>query len=83
MATQIDKTPQLDMYKVPIAQYIKENHVLVLLTHKLNWDKLERELSVYYFADNGRPCIPIRKIAGIVILKRMFNESDENSWTDG
>jgi len=78
MVAKIDKTPQLDMYKIPITQYIKENHDLVLLAHKVNWDKLERDLIVYYCTDNGRPCIPIRKIAGIVILKRMFKESDES-----
>lgn len=77
MVTKIDKTPQLDMYKILIRQYIKENHELVLLSGKLNWDKLEKELGIYYCSDNGRPCIPIRKIAGIVMLKRIYNESDE------
>ena len=78
MIGKIDKTPQLEMFKTPIKHFIKENHELVLLTHKISWDNLEQELSEYYCVDNGRPSIPIRTIAGILILKRMFNESDES-----
>jgi IS5 family transposase len=39
---------------------------------------LESELSVYYCEDNGRPSIPIRTIAGIVLLKRIYDQSDES-----
>lgn len=78
MITKIDKTPQLEMFKIPLEHFIKENHQLVLLSKKIDWDSLEDNLSKYYCIDNGRPCIPIRAIAGILILKRMFNESDES-----
>jgi len=78
MVGKIDKTPQLDMFQIPLKQFIKENHELVLLSRKIDWDNLGKELSVYYCTDNGRPGVPIRTIAGIVILKRVFNESDES-----
>ena len=78
MIGKIDKNPQLEMFKVPLKQFIKEEHELVLLSKKIDWDKLESELSIYYCTDNGRPGIPIRIVAGILILKRMFNESDES-----
>jgi IS5 family transposase len=78
MIQKIDKTPQLEMFKTPLKHFIKQNHELVLLSNKIDWDGLENSLSIYYCADNGRPCIPIRTIAGILILKRMFNESDES-----
>jgi IS5 family transposase len=48
------------------------------LSKKINWEQLESELGIYYCDDNGRPSIPIRTIAGIVLLRRMFDESDES-----
>jgi len=78
MVAKIDKTPQLEVFKIPIRHFVKEKHELLFLAQKIDWDKLDSELSVYYCPDNGRPGIPIRKIAGIIILKRMFNESDES-----
>jgi len=78
MVGKIDKTPQLEMFKVPLQHFIRQEHELVLLSKKIPWDKLEEELSVYYCVDNGRTSIPIRTIAGVLILKRMFNESDES-----
>ena len=78
MVGKIDKTPQLDMFKVPLKQSIKENHELVIISKKIDWDVLEDQLSVYYCEDNGRPGIPIRKIAGMLLLKRVYNESDES-----
>ena len=78
MVQKIDKTPQLDAFKIPIVHFIMSEHELVALSKKINWEFLEKELSQYYCVNNGRPGIPIHTIAGIVILKRMFNESDES-----
>lgn len=78
MIQKIDKTPQMEMFRTPLQHFIKENHKLVLLTKKINWDELENQLSQYYCADNGRPSIPIRTVAGMVLLKRIFDESDES-----
>lgn len=78
MIQKLDKTPQLEIFKTPLRHFIKEDHHLVLLAKKIDWDDLERNLAIYYCANNGRPCIPIRTIAGILILKRIFNESDES-----
>lgn len=78
MIGKIEKNPQLEMFKVPLKHFINENHELVLMSLKINWEALESGLSVYYCEDNGRPSIPIRTIAGIVLLKRIFDESDES-----
>ena len=78
MIKKIDKTPQLEMFKIPLEHFIKKSHVLVALSQKIDWDTMEENLSKYYCLDNGRPGIPIRTIAGILILKRMFDESDES-----
>ena len=78
MIGKLNPTPQLEMFKVPLKHFIKEEHELVLLTKKIQWGQLESDLSQYYCVDNGRPGVPIRTISGMLILKRMFNESDES-----
>lgn len=85
MIGKIDKTPQLDMFKTPLKHFIKDSHELILLSKNINWESLEESLSIYYTKDNGRPGVPIRTIAGILMLKRIYNESDEsvlNRWTE-
>jgi IS5 family transposase len=78
MIGKIEKAPQLEMFKVPLKHFINENHELVLMSRKINWEQVESGLGVYYCEDNGRPSVPIRTIAGIVLLKRIFDESDES-----
>lgn len=78
MIGKTDKTPQLNIFKIPLNLYIKTDHELCLLSKKIDWDKLEEEFSQYYCSDNGRPSIPIRKIVGVVLLKRVYNQSDES-----
>lgn len=78
MIGKIDKAAQLNIYQVPIVQFINKDHELCQLAERIDWDGLEADLTDYYCVDNGRPSIPIRKIVGVVLLKRMFNESDES-----
>jgi len=85
MIGKIEKNPQSEMFKVPFKHFIKENHELVLLSKKNNWEQLEFNLGIYCCEDNGRPCIPIRTIAGIVLPWRIFDEGDEsirNRWVE-
>ena len=78
MIGKTDKTPQLNIYQVPIVQFINKDHELYQLSERINWEEIERYLSEYYCIDNGRPSVPIRKIVGVILLKMMFNESDES-----
>ena len=78
MIGKTDKTPQLNIYQVPLIQFINKEHELCQLAERIDWDSLEHDLTEYYCVDNGRPSIPIRKIVGVVLLKRMFKESDES-----
>lgn len=78
MVGRIDKTPQLNIFKVPLLSFIREDHELCLLANKIDWDLVEKDFSEYYCLDNGRPSIPIRKVVGVILLRRMFNLSDES-----
>lgn len=78
MIGKTDKQPQLNIFKTPLIQFINPNHELCLLSKKIDWNKVEEDFSPYYCADNGRPSIPIRKIVGVILLKRVYNQSDES-----
>ena len=52
-------------------------HPLVKLAGEICWDKMESEFEKL-FSENGRSSIAIRKIAGMLLLKEMFKESDES-----
>lgn len=78
MVGKKEKNPQLNMFQVALKQFINESHELVQLSKKIDWESLERDLRVYYCEDNGRPGVPIRLIVGIIMLRRMFNQSDES-----
>lgn len=73
-----EKTPQLNMFQIPLKQFINESHGLVQLSKKIDWESIESDLRVYYCEDNGRPSVPIRLIVGVIMLRRMFNQSDES-----
>ena len=76
MIGKTDKTPQLNMYLVQLVRLIIKEHELCQLAEKIHWVGLEQDLPVYYCLDNRRPSIPIRKIYEVILLKRMFKESD-------
>jgi transposase, IS5 family len=78
MVGKKEKNPQLNIFQVPLKQFINESHELIQLSGKINWEDLENNLSVYYCADNGRPSVPIRLMVGVIMLRRMFNLSDES-----
>lgn len=77
MIGKTDKQPQLNIFKTPLNQFIDPNHELCLLSKNIDWEKVEEDFSQYYCVDNGRPSIPIRKIVGVILLKRVYNLSDE------
>jgi IS5 family transposase len=53
------------------------DHDLVRLAAMIPWDHLAAEFGPLYCADNGRPAIPIRLMAGLHYLKHLKALSDE------
>ena len=68
---------RLNIFQTPLVDFINKEHELCLLSHKIDWKDVEKEFSLYYCLDNGRPSVPIRKIVGVLLLKSIFNQSDE------
>ena len=72
MKGKIPKNPQLNVFSIPLVNVINMQHELVLLAQKIDWDKVEKEFSVYY-PGLGRPAVPIRKMVGSMLLKQMYS----------
>lgn len=68
---------QQNLFQTRLTDLINLGHPLVKLAHELDWNKMELEFQKLY-SDQGRPSIPLRKIAGLLLLKEMFKESDES-----
>lgn len=68
---------QQNLFQTRLTDLINLGHPLVKLAHELDWNKMELEFQKLY-SEQGRPSIPIRKIAGLLLLKEMFKESDES-----
>ena len=68
---------QQNLFQTRLTDLINLGHPLVKLAQELDWNKMELEFQELY-SDQGRPSIPIRKIAGLLLLKQMFKESDES-----
>ena len=66
-----------DLFRSNLNQILNLNHELVLLSKEVDWTWIENELSVYY-SDKGRPSVPIRTMVGMLLLKHLYNRSDES-----
>jgi len=77
MLGKIKPNFQQNLFQTRLTDLINLVHPLVKLAQELDWNKMELEFQKLY-SDQGRPSIPIRKIAGLLLLKEMFKESDES-----
>jgi transposase, IS5 family len=76
MLGKIKRDLQQNLFQTRLIELINLAHPLVKLSGELDWSKMDVELQNLY-SEQGRPSIPIRKIAGLLMLKEMFKESDE------
>ena len=72
------KTNQNDLLGHKLEFLINLKNPLCLLSENIPWEVFEQEFEKYYRKDFGRPAKPIRLMVSLLILKQMFNESDEN-----
>lgn len=77
MLGKIQADLQQNLFKIRLTDFIDLGHPLVKLAGEFSWDAIEQKFENLY-STQGRPSIPIRKIAGLLLLKEMFNESDES-----
>ena len=76
MVGKQDKAPQLSIFDTPLKRFINLTHELCILSEQIDWDSIEKEFSGYY-SETGRPSVPIRRMVGLLLLKHIYNLSDE------
>ena len=77
MLGKIKPDLQQNLFKTRLTELINMDHALVKLSNEIDWDKMEQEFEKL-FSTQGRPSVAIRKVAGLLLLKEMFKESDES-----
>lgn len=63
-------------FKQDLEHLLDQRQALYKLANRLPWDALERSFECYY-KDFGRPALPTRLMAGLLLLKQLENLSDE------
>lgn len=69
-------TPQTNIFKTLLCSFIDLKNPLIVLGEKIIWATLESDFARFY-ASKGAPSKPVRLMAGLLLLKQMFNKSDE------
>ncbi len=76
MQGKLKYEPQLDLFRITLKSFVYDRHPLVILSHKMDWSAIDLEFAQYYSLE-GRPSVPTRNMVGLLLLKSMYNESDE------
>jgi len=78
-------TEQESLVLIPLKRLINYKHELCQMTHQIPWEEFEGSLSKYYRQDFGRPAKSIRLMVSLLILKQLYNVSDEvvvETWSE-
>lgn len=67
---------QLGFLAPTLKEQLNPKHELYLLADRIDWDYFEEEFAGFY-SKNGRPAHPIRLMTSLLILKSIYNLSDE------
>ena len=69
-------TGQLNFLAPTLKEQLNPKNELYLLADAIDWDYFEKEFAPLY-SDRGRPAHPIRLMTSLLILKAVYNLSDE------
>lgn len=70
------KSESAELFQQDLEHLLDQRQPLYKLANHLPWDELSGLLECYY-SDIGRPALPIRLLAGLLLLKQLENLSDE------
>ena len=76
MRSKKQSTIQMNFLAPTLKEQLNPKHPLYLLSACIDWDYFDREFEVFY-SDKGRPAHPTRLMVALLILKSMYNFSDE------
>jgi transposase, IS5 family len=67
---------ELNLFEPILRQTLDRDHPMVIMGDIFPWKSVETDYSSLY-SDKGAPAKPVRLMAGLLILKHIFNGSDE------
>jgi IS5 family transposase len=76
---------QNDLFREKLSEMLDHRKPLFKLTDEIPWDDFEKEFHQYYCKNFGAPSKPIRLMVSLLILKQLFDLSDEavvEKWTE-
>lgn len=76
MQSKKEPENQLQFLAPSLKEQLNPKHPLYLLSEEIDWQYFDDEFSTLYSL-KGRPAHPIRLMTGLLILKAMYNLSDE------
>ncbi len=76
MRAKKESKNQLHFLAPTLKEQLNPNHELYLLSHTIDWDYFEAEFKKFY-SNKGRPAHSIRLMTSLLILKTVYNLSDE------
>ena len=71
------ETGEQDLFRSRLDRIIDLTHALVKLSRAIDWRFLEAQFGSVYSDGPGCPPLPTRLMAGLALLKHMYDLSDE------
>ena len=77
MLKEVPRRIQGRLFEPYLIEQIDQKNKWVRLAHLLAWDDLHEKFDALYASRNGRPGIPIRCMAGLIMIAHIENLSDK------
>jgi len=77
MLTPSSNGHQTNLFGTDLLLQLDPNDPLLVLARAIPWQELERDLGCHYCPGVGRPALPIKLMAGLLLLKQVEDLSDE------
>jgi transposase, IS5 family len=76
MIPRKDEQVQMGLFKEDLSEMLNPKHPLYLLGERIPWEVFEKEFKDLY-GKTGRPAKPVRLMTALLILKQLYDLSDE------
>lgn len=76
MQAKPESTPQGQFLMPDLPSLLDARQPLYRLAQTIDWSQFETAFGALY-SEEGRPALPIRRLVGLLLLKQLFNLSDE------